>query len=757
MTSRTGKAAKTAAKKTAAKKAAAKKTAAKKTTAKQPAQAAGAKVRSEAGLLAPALEKRLLSAFKRARYLHEVEQALAELLPEGVARAAVLWDLALRGRLALDRIPVVDALIEDPAPSPAALVAMWGHFQPGWLSDHATQFPGTPSFLFTLVYKAIQVEPAPWVQAVRGLPEPLRGVVWLELLELGAAVPPPEVRAELLARVLTDPFEPSRTCVIDNLKILGLDADAIARELLPRLPHDRRPSLDKIEPLLSRAELPVLTRLLTAEPPGYGEGERVGRLLRARADDVDALVALARAIRAAFPRDAYPDQLVQAVVDVALERCQAAGAVPPVELDGLATFVWTGDSPAPACLAAWPKERLQARIRRGIAESDRPWEAQRFFPAVRHAYDDAMLAEVLAAARAVAQRTVSRANQEPISLGAIGPRAIPAFERAIDAARTDASFGREYHRNRWITQLRKAIAVALLEAARAGEEVDPRWDALLGPHPECLDGNILDEVFNGGRLFGHLLDRLPEARAKAIVDAWLAADHNDKLGVRGALERELSDERQRLLSTAEPLLDRLRRLVAETGLTPDTRIYALEPHEELDPRSNNRSCSAPRGLADDRWPRHKRAKMEHVLTLDLDEAPELRRLAPALKSARALALFVSSRDGNEAYTPDNDETAIVGLSAAELAAGHAEEGGSFSIHALDVPGEVFGAAEGPIGELRSAIWKLRGRALGEPMWVQGEESGESLLLQFDEGLASINLGDCGVMYVFPSGAFWQCY
>jgi hypothetical protein len=486
-------------------------------------------------------------------------------------------------------------------------------------------------------------------------------------------------------------------------------------------------------------------------------------VLRERSDDVAALTELAIKVRAAHGRDDDDAaKLVQAIVDVALERSQAAGEVPPRELDALIEFAWYQWQYVSPALAALPRERLQALIRRELAAGE-PHRRNRVFPALRHAFDAELLDEVLAVAREAVARSNSRSNQEPLSLGAIGPQAIPALERALAAAQADTTFERDYHKNRWITQLRKAIAVALLDLARAGQAIEDRWDALLGPHPECLDWNIIDEVFGGGRLFGELLAALPEGRTRAILDAWLAADPNAQHNVREWFKRELPDAIKHLLAPAETVADRLARMVAATGLQPDTRIYVLDPHEDCEPGSPNRTCSAPLGLSDARWPKFKKGKveqkMEHVLTLDLDLAPELRRRAPALESARAMALFISSRNENEAYTPENDETEIVALSAEELAAGHDEEGGSFAVYALDVPAAVFGDTEKgtPLGELRSALWKLHGRALGEPFWLQSDEWFGDLLLQFDEGLAFINLGDSGVMYVFDDTAFWQCY
>ncbi len=53
--------------------------------------------------------------------------------------------------------------------------------------------------------------------------------------------------------------------------------------------------------------------------------------------------------------------------------------------------------------------------------------------------------------------------------------------------------------------------------------------------------------------------------------------------------------------------------------------------------------------------------------------------------------------------------------------------------------------------------RANARAGGEPLWLQGEEYGGEFLLQFDEGFANVNLGDCGIMFVFSDEQFWQCH
>ena len=83
--------------------------------------------------------------------------------------------------------------------------------------------------------------------------------------------------------------------------------------------------------------------------------------------------------------------------------------------------------------------------------------------------------------------------------------------------------------------------------------------------------------------------------------------------------------------------------------------------------------------------------------------------------------------------------------------------------AVEVPRKVFAISHGDgedpaLHELRGLVYQARGRVLGSPIWLQDDaHPGSAFHLQFDEGFASVNLGDCGVMYVFDDTAFWQCH
>lgn len=77
-----------------------------------------------------------------------------------------------------------------------------------------------------------------------------------------------------------------------------------------------------------------------------------------------------------------------------------------------------------------------------------------------------------------------------------------------------------------------------------------------------------------------------------------------------------------------------------------------------------------------------------------------------------------------------------------------------------VPAAIFyGQCEGDLARVRQKIYASHGHAQGGPLWLQDGDQGEddAFLFQFDESLCPINLGDCGVMYVFAGEISWQCH
>ena len=201
--------------------------------------------------------------------------------------------------------------------------------------------------------------------------------------------------------------------------------------------------------------------------------------------------------------------------------------------------------------------------------------------------------------------------------------------------------------------------------------------------------------------------------------------------------------------------------------------YLLEKDDSTPgDRDINRVAGPPIGVSDDVWPRYAGRKMAHAITLDLNSTPELRKDFP--EDARAVALFVSNLVDNEAFEPDTPESAILVLSQSDIERGvsdwepDADDDGyevqpcTFNCHEVFLPVEVFREdiyerdEDDPVTRLFQALFQ-HSLAGGKPIWLQSPEHEGSFILQFDESLVEMNLGDAGIMYVFKDTAFWQCH
>jgi len=296
-------------------------------------------------------------------------------------------------------------------------------------------------------------------------------------------------------------------------------------------------------------------------------------------------------------------------------------------------------------------------------------------------------------------------------------RVIPALprddlgliERALVAIAPHAERLRMY--NDWVAQLGYDLKDALLPIARAALEASP--------------SPILRKSFDA-------------ALGKDKVDAALA-------GSAAAAVQE------------ESALEKIARLSKRVG-GATTAITILERANEP-PVGVSRVGGPGYDLAD-RQPVHDDEPMTHIFTLAVDDVPALRGAFP---DAVAVALYVAGPDMNEAFAPYNDETCVIGVLGGDIARGEAAptskdlEANAVEAITVDVAAAAFDGGGVADKELHKAIYALHARAGGSPIWLQSEEEGGRFLLQLDERFAPINLGDCGVMYVFDDTAYWQCH
>lgn len=285
------------------------------------------------------------------------------------------------------------------------------------------------------------------------------------------------------------------------------------------------------------------------------------------------------------------------------------------------------------------------------------------------------------------------------------------------------------------------------------------------------------ELETWDRYFQSMVKALGERRVAACAPL-LDAAGDARAHLRAVLGNHLSHEEQQALDAGlapvarEDHAARVARIhaLSERLSLPKVSIYLLErSREEAGDTDVGRSGGAAVGVSDDEWPTHKGEPMEHVLTLDLDQMPDV-RARRGLDGVRAIALFVPDRDGGAAL----DRGVVKMLSAEQAAKGPSvtrapkgERAAKILVERVMVPEELFaserswtvtGADESTLRALKRAVASARGRVLGLPFWIQGpEDEPGSFVAQFDEGLAHINTGDMGLIYVFTGGVRMQCH
>jgi hypothetical protein len=180
--------------------------------------------------------------------------------------------------------------------------------------------------------------------------------------------------------------------------------------------------------------------------------------------------------------------------------------------------------------------------------------------------------------------------------------------------------------------------------------------------------------------------------------------------------------------------------------------------------SIRRAGGRPIGVDEHTRPRYDGQFMQHLLTIDLDEVPQVRVHAP-LANARALAVFIADADDNCAWDADTDETAVLALTEDDLVRG--EWNGpdvadpparSFDLYPVDVPVRAF-ATDIDEETAERKLWKLHlelmssGRVGGPVVHWSGDTNTDGFVMQFHEEVVDVNLGDAGTMYVFTNAAY----
>ena len=217
---------------------------------------------------------------------------------------------------------------------------------------------------------------------------------------------------------------------------------------------------------------------------------------------------------------------------------------------------------------------------------------------------------------------------------------------------------------------------------------------------------------------------------------------------------------------------------------PKARIYVLERHDRDDavpvqrpgsfswsrgdgPGSFERNAIEPPAMDPNKFyglaeilamkkrasaPRRDEA---HVLTLDLEEIPELAEMFPG---ARAVTLFAPLSD-------DPDSWSEARLLAVPPTAAAPMNGHPVTVIPIDVPAAIFADVDNgdasdeddPLAKIRSLVMNCPGYVLGAPIYLQEQfdTTDDRFVMQLRSSIADINLGDSGALYVFESSTFMQ--
>jgi hypothetical protein len=241
------------------------------------------------------------------------------------------------------------------------------------------------------------------------------------------------------------------------------------------------------------------------------------------------------------------------------------------------------------------------------------------------------------------------------------------------------------------------------------------------------------------------------SRAVAPLLRHVAASGGDATFL-SALERALSHEDYRRVEQAldgkkETALHALHR----AGGEPRTRVYLLYVGNDefpADAMTVSRSGGRP-PLPDRDVPTDDDGEpLEHIFTLDLHQFPDLAGRYPG---NRALSFFCPEPKSGDRY----DECRLIPVAECPE---DPSDGQPIAVVPLEVSEALFDEAEGDLLQLRHSIFNADGHVIGAPIWIQDGETGHGeFIMQVNQGLGDLNLGDLGSLYVFERGFVFQCH
>jgi len=169
----------------------------------------------------------------------------------------------------------------------------------------------------------------------------------------------------------------------------------------------------------------------------------------------------------------------------------------------------------------------------------------------------------------------------------------------------------------------------------------------------------------------------------------------------------------------------------------------------------------------------REAPMAHLVTIDLDQVPTLRHVEMLRErpEVRALSVFISDARLNEAYE-DGDETRLVLLTDDDIEREGEWRGPvvadpprrTMVLTEVAVPTRLFGSrdslsedgepSEAAVHDALMSATRVGGKAI---LWSGEEHASGEFLMQLDESIVDVNLGDAGTLYVFSDAIWWTSH
>ena len=191
---------------------------------------------------------------------------------------------------------------------------------------------------------------------------------------------------------------------------------------------------------------------------------------------------------------------------------------------------------------------------------------------------------------------------------------------------------------------------------------------------------------------------------------------------------------------------------------PRLRVYLLEPSNTATPAregSRSRLGGEVHGLRPGQIPKDDDGdELTHILTLDLEDVPELRARYPR---ASAIALFTPRPEEGEFA----EDSVVVPLPLSAARTRPRGGGEPLAVLGIDVPPEVFGDGHSLAPELhavRDRLLHASGHVFGRPFWIHdkaADTDGEGFVMQINQQLVDeLNLGD-GALYIYEDAVIAQ--